>query len=230
MDKFSLRRLALKQLIDNLGLGGQAEISRKTGIDASYVSRLLYPPEKAGARRMGEEIVEKITAVFPSWMDSTKLNQVPVTGRAPKEINLVNNPEYPAVRVVRLKANAGVQGYQVEQEVEDGTPIVFRRSWFDKHGYTPTSLMALKVAGQSMEPTFWEDDLIVINTDSKEPRDGHVYVVIYEGETGIKRLVRDDGQWWLVSDNHDTRRFPRKRCHESTEVIGEVVYKQSERF
>lgn len=42
-----------------------------------------------------------------------------------------------------------------------------------------------------------------------------------------KNLVRDDGQWWLTSDNQDQRRYPRVKCNGETEIIGEVVYLQT---
>lgn len=52
----------------------------------------------------------------------------------------------------------------------------------------------------------------------------------YEGELVIKRLVRDEGAWWLSSDNPDQRRYPRKRMTQDCFVIGQIVHKQSERI
>ena len=43
-------------------------------------------------------------------------------------------------------------------------------------------------------------------------------------------LVRDAGQWWLVSDNQDQRRFPRKAADEHCHIIGRIVHRQSERL
>jgi len=91
--------------------------------------------------------------------------------------------------------------------------------------------VALRVCGQSMEPSLYEGDLIVVNTQQTEPKDGRVFVVLYEGVVSVKRLVRDAGAWWLESDNADKRAFPRKACTDETTVpVGEVVYKQSERI
>ena len=71
---------------------------------------------------------------------------------------------------------------------------------------------------------------MIVNTAQTQPKDGVVFAVNYEGEMVIKRLIRDDGQWWLSSDNPDQRRYPRKVCHEGVKLIGEVVHKQSERI
>lgn len=147
---------------------------------------------------------------------------------APVAIELEGNPDYPAVRRVSVKAQAGITGYAVEN-CEDGAPIVFRADWYRTHNYRPERLMALRVAGESMVPSLYPDDLIVVNTESTTPRDGVAFLVAYYGEVTVKRLVMDAGQWWLNSDNSDQRRHPRKLCDESTVLIGEVVYKQSER-
>jgi phage repressor protein C with HTH and peptisase S24 domain len=149
---------------------------------------------------------------------------------APKPISLTDNPDYPAIRRVKVKAQAGVTGFAVEYMDEDGPPIVFRKDWYTQHGYQPKKMIALRVSGESMAPSLYSGDLIVANTAQSEAKDGIAFVVAYEGEVVVKRLVRDAGQWWLTSDNPDQRRFPRKVCDEHTQVIGEVVYRQTERI
>ncbi|WP_176451961.1 XRE family transcriptional regulator [Rhodoferax sp. TH121] len=147
-----------------------------------------------------------------------------------RPIELSDNPDYPAIRRVSLKAQAGVTGYAVDYMNDDGPPIVFRKDWYTLHGYRPEKMMALRVAGESMVPSLYAGDLIVINSLQTEPKDGIAFVCIYEGEVVVKRLVRDSGQWWLTSDNADQRRHPRKACDDSTQIVGEVVYRQTERI
>ena len=143
-------------------------------------------------------------------------------------INLVNNPEYPAIRRVSLKAQAGVSGYAVEYLNDDGPPIVFGSRWYKSNRYHPEKMIALRVAGESMRPKYSDGDLVVINTDNKTPKDGLIYLVSYEGEVTLKRMIREAGEWWLSSDNPDKRRYPRKACNEHCEVIGKVVYHQTD--
>ncbi len=145
-------------------------------------------------------------------------------------IDLENNPDYPAIRRVRFKLSAGASGFGVEYHDEEGAPIVFRRDWYERHGYRPEKLFAVSVANGSMETGLYDGDVVVVNTESTEPKDGVVYAVNYEGEMVIKRLVRDAGQWWLHSDNSDQRRYPRKVCDEHSVILGEIVHKQSERI
>lgn len=153
-----------------------------------------------------------------------------VVTRAPQPVELSDNPDYPAIRRVRLKAQAGVTGFAVEFMDEDGPPIVFRKDWYAQNGYQPNKMIALRVSGESMSPSLYPGDLIVANTAQTDPKDGIAFVAAYEGEIVVKRLVRDAGQWWLTSDNPDQRRYPRKVCDEHTQIIGEVVYRQTERI
>lgn len=148
----------------------------------------------------------------------------------PKPIPLTDNPDYPAIRRAKVKAQAGVTGFAVEYMDDDGPPIVFRKDWYTMHGYQPKKMIALRVSGESMTPNLYPGDLIVANTAQTDAKDGIAFVVAYEGEVVVKRLVRDAGQWWLTSDNPDQRRYPRKVCDEQTQIIGEVVYRQTERI
>ena len=170
----------------------------------------------------------------PVWLETGTDEAGEVDGQRPKGgakvINLDDNPDYPAIRRVSLKAQAGVSGYAVDYMNEDGPPIVFRKDWYTIHGYRPEKMMALRVAGESMVPNLYAGDLIVINSLQTDPKDGIAFVCIYEGEVVVKRLVRDSGQWWLTSDNADQRRYPRKACDDSTQIVGEVVYRQTERI
>lgn len=145
-------------------------------------------------------------------------------------IYLIDNPEFPAVRRVKLKLEAGITGFSIEMDPEDGPPIVFRKEWFDSRGFKPAKLIALRVRGSSMEPVLFEGDTVVVNTEQTTPKDGAVFAINYEGEMVVKRMVRDASQWWLCSDNPDQARFPRKLANGSSIVIGEIVHRQSERI
>lgn len=82
-----------------------------------------------------------------------------------------------------------------------------------------------------MEPTFYEDDTVVINLADKRLTDNGVYAVNYEGEAVVKRLSRDAGQWWLMSDNPDQRKYFRRACQGNRCIIvGRVVRREGDNF
>lgn len=229
--------------------GLMASIAKECGVKAPSVSAWFNSPDKVAelSRKHAEAICSKFAQnVNPAWLAEEKGDMLlPLAERKmlpgslahlntepwpvePFPIELEGNDEYPAVRRVSVKAQAGITGYAVEN-CEDGAPIVFRADWYKTHGYRPERMMALRVAGESMVPSLHPGDLIVVNTESTSPRDGVAFLVIYEGEAVVKRLVRDAGAWWLSSDHPDQRRYARKLCDDQTQVVGEVVYKQSER-
>jgi phage repressor protein C with HTH and peptisase S24 domain len=153
-----------------------------------------------------------------------------MTSESPKEIDLENNPDYPAIKRVKFKLSAGASGFGVDYSEDDAAPIVFQRQWYEREGFSPAKLFAIKVINSSMEPGLFHDDTVVVNTASTNPKDGTVFAINYEGELVIKRLVRDEGAWWLTSDNPDKNRYPRKRMTEDCFIIGEIVHKQSMRI
>lgn len=184
-----------------------------------------------GVSKSGAIKVQERIGISASWItagEGSAFTASPST--APQPINLESNPQYPSVRRVHFKLSAGASGFGVEYHDEEGAPIVFRRDWFERNGYRPDRLFAVRVANGSMESGLYDGDVVVVNTDQTELKDGIVFAVNYEGEMVIKRLVRDGGQWWLSSDNPNQHKYPRKVCGEGVFIIGEVVHKQSERI
>ena len=205
----------------------QEELAAKAGVAQSTIGNI-----EAGERKRPSTLPQ-IAAALGRRAEYLR------TGRGPefdssttayaKEIDLANHPDITEVPRVKFSLSAGVSGFAIETEEGNGKPVYFRQDWFATHGYRPEALFAVRVHGSSMEPTLWDGDLVVINTDSIQPRDGVAFALNYEGELVIKRLKRDAGEWLATSDSADHRRFAAKRCTEDVMIIGEVVYKQSER-
>ncbi|MGE8493671.1 S24 family peptidase [Comamonas sp.] len=202
--------------------GGNAALGRRLGYkDGAYVGQMLR-----GDRVISEKTVMAVHSIpgYSGWFDTDD------DSKRPTPIDLDNNPEYPAIRRVQFKLSAGASGFGVTYLDNEAPPIVFKREWYDERGFKPEKLFATGVRNGSMEPGLWDGDTVVVNTAQTEPKDGCVFAVNYEGELSIKRLVRDEGKWWLSSDNPDKRLYPRKACHSGVVLIGEIVHKQSERI
>lgn len=136
--------------------------------------------------------------------------------------------DFVTIKTVRLKLSAGISGYSTEPERGEGMPIVFQKEWLEKHGYFPDNLIALKIRGESMRPKLDDGDLVVINTADRIPKDNQIYAVNFDGEDVIKRLRRENREWWLASDNPDQKNYPKQICKGANcIIIGHVIYMQS---
>lgn len=69
MDKYAHRRSALKRLVDGFGHGGISRVATKIGKEPNYVSRMLYPDDKPGRKRIGEDSAELLSREFPGWLE-----------------------------------------------------------------------------------------------------------------------------------------------------------------
>lgn len=139
-----------------------------------------------------------------------------------------DDPSMTQIRRVKIKVQAGITGFQVEPEDYDGETQGVPTKWILKEGLSRDALVSTTVRGESMEPALYDGDVIVVNTRDTKPVSGAVYVVNYEGEAIVKRMLRDAGQWWLTSDNADQRKYHRQLCKGAEcIVIGRVVRKES---
>lgn len=203
--------------------GLQVRLQVSSGTMTNWKSRGV---SKEGAIKAEQELGCSV-----NWVLTGEGTEDSLVKREPEEIDLDAHPGLERVRSVKLRLQAGVSGFAIEPDRGDGMPIFFRSEWLRSRGYKAQNLVAIRVTGQSMEPTLYAEDMVVINTADTEPKDGKVYAINYEGEAVIKRMTRDSGSWWLSSDNPDQRRFPRKECRDAgCLVVGLVVHKQSEQI
>ncbi len=87
---------------------------------------------------------------------------------------------------------------------------------FHKH------LEIIKIDGDSMEKTIYNNDLIFVDKNDTEPKTGKVYIFLYENELFIKRYFKLPNEIILRSDNSF---YPdlKPQKHESLIVIGRVL-------
>lgn len=229
----------MKTLAERLAWArNEKQLSQQQLADLAGVSQSTIGNLEAGIRSSARKITSIASAlgVSAAWLadgqgEASDPSLPPVLPHGGVQVHVYENgdADYIEIKKVKLKLSAGVTGYAIEKVEENGAPITFRKDWLAKNGYFPEDLIAIKVKGDSMEPALYEGDTVVINIGDKQIKDGRVYAVNYEGEDLVKRLLRDNGEWWLMSDNPDQRRHPRKLCRgASCIIIGRIVHKQSQ--
>ena len=241
MNMYEHRRERLLALIDTEYEGERVRFCDKTNLSESRLAQLLSKTYRDGTAftektaRKVEKLADLPTLYFDQGAAPTLLPyrevQAPAWGLLPVDGADENDPRLVEIPKVKLRLSAGISGFEIEPESYDGSTTTVPTEWIQRRGYNRDHLFAIRVRGESMEPTFYEDDLVVINTADKKPSDGGVFAINYEGEPVVKRMERDAGDWWLKSDNLDQRKFSRKICRgEACIIIGRVVRREGERF
>lgn len=213
------------------------ELQRATGVPQPTIHRILTGESNDPRTKTLQPLADHFGVSIADLRerDMTATSADPTEGLKPGSFMRVEvagrtDPRFTLIPKVRLRLTAGISGFEVEPEPFEGTTASVPTDWIERHGFDPAKLISIIVKGDSMETTFYEGDVVTVNTADQTPSDGAVYAINYEGEPIVKRLTRDAGRWWLTSDNPDQRRFYRRTCEETTKIIGRVVRKESERF
>lgn len=140
--------------------------------------------------------------------------------------------DWPDDNIINLKriniqaccGSAGVQNYEDDAFVEQ---IQVSRPWFQENiskireqGYE-----LITASGDSMEPTFRNGDLIVVDRQDRDLKRDGVFCVLVDGDLYVKRVQRIPGAILFISDNSLYRPFeiPLKEVEFRLQVLGRVV-------
>ena len=85
-----------------------------------------------------------------------------------------------------------------------------------------SNISALRIRGDSMEPTVRDGDIVFIQTGIQYQGEG-IYAIRYHGDGFLKRLSRDSKDWIIISDNklYDTVKEPLQSL--DIAVIGKLL-------
>ncbi|WP_312800007.1 LexA family transcriptional regulator [Pseudomonas sp.] len=215
---------ALKRAMAGLS---QKDFAAKYDLDASYLSQLLNGHrklgEKAAATLEGKIGLPAGTLVSPNsdvGSDETSNNSYP---RTPSEADFVLIPQ---LSVVGECGDGHLNGHI---EIEGG--LAFRRDWLTKLSVKPEHCRALYAEGASMEPYIFEDDIVLVDTSDRLPKDRTPYAIRRaDGGISFKRLIRQlSGTWLLRSDNPDKAMYPDEEVSATAmhdiPIIGRIIWR-----
>lgn len=236
----NIRRSNMMILLAEAG-GSKQLLAEKGGTAPTYISQILTT-DTDKRRNIGESLARKFEEGFlkpKGWMDVDHPEDVGISydfdeisvdsinAEIDREIDWPGS-DYVQVHYGSFKLSAGVVGFAIDYEEEQLKPLYYRKDWLQSEGLKVTSLTARKITGESMCPGLCDGDVVLVDTSKQTPIDGKVFAVNYEGEMVIKRMMRDQGQWWLTSDNPNKTLYPNKLCAgEMCIIIGQIVHKQS---
>lgn len=212
----------LSRAMERAGLNAQ-ELSRKASLTHTSVSYWLSGRNK-GMRADTARKVANALDVSAIWLATGEGEMTTTATAAAAEGDCVFIP------VLGLRASAGHGETPIWDDMEEtGEKIPRLLSWFHAHHLNPEKCCFISVKGTSMEPTIWDNDLILVNR-AHQPAilAGKVYAFLIDGDLRVKRLIQKlDGTLIIRSDNPD---FPEEELppeeRERFKMIGRVVDRQ----
>lgn len=227
MDKFEIRRLNVLDLLRVKFHDKQADFARATGIDPSYVSRMLYVAGKKGKKNIGEdtlEAIQKTCHVAPGVMDIpgglVKYLETNGSSRGLVSANVEAGPDirgqYPLISWVQAGKWMDIVDNFNPGDAEDYFPCPKKCG---RHTYM------LRVRGRSMEPKYSDGDLIYVDPEASYQHHSNVIVKLTDDqEATFKRLVIEGAKMWIEPLNPD---WPEKaiKLDESARIVGVVIGK-----
>lgn len=127
------------------------------------------------------------------------------------------------VRAVKLRLQAGVSGFVAEPDLDvDHGYFQVPAYVIEKLQLNPANLIIMSVAGRSMEPMYFEDDKVLVDTSKVIPKNNECFAVNWNGEPIVKCLIKKSNDWCLYSFNH---KFPSISVRSGQcSIIGQVVW------
>lgn len=149
-------------------------------------------------------------------------SQSQVAGREPSNGSFVTDTvEIPRLDI-RASAGAGASG-SIGDVIEF---MPFPLAWLRARGLNPAMMRIVDVAGDSMEPTLSDGDIILVDTSTSRIRGDALYVLVRDDEIFVKRAQqRMNGSVLISSDNE--RYPPEEIAIDATQrlhVAGRVVW------
>ena len=201
---------------------GTAHATPAAALDRRTLERTLKAQNKALEEKLAATLEEKLAATLDARLPPLQPPARPQSKPVPAESGL-SDPKTPEASVTRLRFAGDVRaaagaGEEVFEETEMSITIPSEAL---PTGLDPDTCIALRVEGDSMEPTIHSGDILVIDHSARDPLEGRTYVVRSAPGLIIKRLRQEAGAWIMASDNPD---FPPRPMAGEDRILGRVLW------
>ena len=169
-----LKEIRLKNNDSLRGLGEKIDIS------FSYIDQI-----EKGLRPINKDILEKFIKVYPLYkkqLEKAYLDEIMPESLKGSTFNMEEQKVNTVILPVYGKASAGNGYINLDQEIYY-FPI--------KKGNFSDRSFLVEINGNSMEPTLEDGDYALVDPDNIDYVKNKIYVVTYNDESFIKRMVMD---------------------------------------
>lgn len=208
----------LQARANQLGLS-PAHIAEMAGVNRSFVYDIL----RGRSTRPGLDRLYPVSSVLKVDIEWLIHGIGDVEGAPP----FIENPDDTFVAIAHAGVRPSMGGGAVVREDEEapGRAYHFRKSWI-KYGLkaSPSQLRIMKVEGDSMEPTLFDGDTVLVDMTRKSPNPPGIFVLDDGMGLVAKRLQHvpnsDPPAVRVISDN---KHYPEyERTSEEINIIGRI--------
>lgn len=221
----------LKEVMVELGIRNSVDLAAFCQVSEGLVSQWFAGTTKLGPKPLRAFSRTKFnldwlaTGHGPKYREETNvvtyLRRPTVTAIHPDD---APDPDVVYVPESRIEFSGG-NGRVAYELLEDEEPATYRLSWFQKYGINPDRVRRFRVSGDSMVPTLYPRDTILVNTEETSIVDGKMYAIRYGDELRVKYLSRRlDGTIILrsVNPSYKDEEVSPELAEEHITIIGRV--------
>ncbi|WP_169709646.1 XRE family transcriptional regulator [Deferrisoma camini] len=191
----------------------QSEFARLVGVSLPTIQRY-----ERGETSPKAELLRRVAKVCDVSFD---LEDYIIEPEGKSE-GVVSSDTYTPIPLVKPKLAGGGGSVVIDEGVE--TWLHFRTEWLKQIG-PARQLVLMRVEGDSMEPTLYENDVIMIHQGKRELRPGKLYAIGIDDRLLVKRLHPAlGGGIEIISDNPRYGKEVIKEGAPGFRVIGQAVW------
>jgi len=217
MNKYASRQKLLAALIQDQFDGVLARFASAVDIAPSYVSRMLYPEGKAGAKRIGENTIEKIESSLNMkgyFSGSIRREHVGKTMLPAKDDDYITIQHLDTIQDDLDISYENTKRPETINEIRFSSQ--FLRGLLGSYSKTER-LVLIDGRGDSMLPTIQHGDTLLVDTGINRYDHDGLYLLNLGHGIQVKRLVDRGEDLYVCSDNPIYQPFP---LPESADIIG----------
>ncbi|MEI6317438.1 MAG: S24 family peptidase [Pseudomonadota bacterium] len=205
------------------------ELAERADTNEAYLSQIANQLPDSKSRKpkaVGDKLARKLEKGMGKergWMDQEHGTAVVASAGAP-----VDGPDT-AIPMLDVRVSAGPGDVRPEDDPIVGS-MRLNTLWVRRHLPMITGIQNLVTViahGRSMEPTFCDGSILLVDQGVNEIRVDGIYVLAFNSELYVKRVTRrlPDGALLVSSDNPLHQGFTIENgSRESVQVLGRVVW------
>lgn len=144
-------------------------------------------------------------------------------GEKIKEDSATSEDDYfTSIPLVNVQLSAGNGSFVISEEIKEY--YKFRKDWLSKTVTSSPNAILVGVTGNSMEPTIYNGDVVMIDTGRIHIYEGEMYALRMDNTVMIKRLSHRPGDKVMIMSDNKEEYPPYETDRKNIHVLAQVVW------